>query len=128
MTRSLIDSSILIDCLRGRQPAIAFLSAQSQTARPQTHLLVAAELLAGARNKFELAQIDSFLGNFDLILPTESDGLTALTLFRQFHLSHGTDWPDTQIAATAIRLNLPVYTQNTKHFAAFPNLQATRVY
>ena len=100
------DSSVLIDCLRGRPDAIAFLAAQSVGGRPRTHLLVAAELVTGARDKHELTMIDSFLKSFDLAVPDEADGLAALGLYRQFRLSHGVDWPDCQIAATALRLGI----------------------
>lgn len=119
MSNGIIDSSILIDCLRGRAAAIAFLTGQTHIGRARTHLLVAAELLAGARDRNELNQIDSFLRSFELAVPNESDGLTALDLYRQFRLSHGVDWPDCQIAATALRLGVEVFTQNVKHFAAF---------
>src|SRR5438477_7334439 len=104
MTGGIFDSSILIDCLRGRADAIAFLAAQSAAGRPRTHLLVAAELLTGARDKNEQDLIDSFLQTFDLAIPDEADGLSALDLYRQFRLSHGVDWPNCQIAATALRL------------------------
>ena len=124
MTNPIIDSSILIDCLRGRAEAIAFLTAQSTEKRPRTHLLVAAELLAGARDKDELALVDSFLASFDLTLPTESDGLSALELFRRLRLSHGVDWPECQIAATTARLGVEVFTQSVKHLTAFPGLHA----
>src|SRR5437016_5230996 len=99
MIKPIIDSSILIDCLRGRSEAVAFLTNQSTASRPHTHLLVAAELLAGARDKNELALVDSFLASFDLAVPTEADGLSALELYRHHRLSHGVDWPDCQIAA-----------------------------
>jgi predicted nucleic acid-binding protein len=120
MNAGFFDSSILIDCLRGRAEAISFVTAQSTAARPRTHLLVAAELLTGARDKSELALIDSFLQTFDLLIPNEADGLSALDLYRQFRLSHGVDWPDCQITATALRLGVEVFTQNVKHFTAFP--------
>jgi predicted nucleic acid-binding protein len=128
MTGGIIDSSILIDCLRGRADAISFLAAQSAVARPRTHLLVAAELLTGARDKSEQNLIDSFLQTFDLALPDEADGLSALDLYRQFRLSHGVDWPDCQIAATALRLDVEVFTQNVTHFTAFPALRVVRAY
>jgi predicted nucleic acid-binding protein len=83
MTGGIIDSSILIDCLRGRAEAISFLAVQSSTGRPRTHLLVAAELLTGARDRSEQNLIDSFLQTFDLTFPNEADGLTALDLYRQ---------------------------------------------
>lgn len=128
MISGIFDSSILIDCLRGRGDAISFLTAQSAGVRPRTHLLVAAELLTGARDRNEQTLIDSFLQSFDLAVPTESDGLVALDLYRQFRLSHGVDWPDCQIAATALRLGVEVFTQNVKHFNAFPGLRVVRAY
>ncbi len=91
MIGGIFDSSILIDCLRGRTDAITFLASQTVTSHPRTHLLVAAELLTGARDKNEQDLIDSFLQTFDLALPTEADGLSALDLYRQFRLSHGVD-------------------------------------
>jgi predicted nucleic acid-binding protein len=54
--------------------------------------------------------------------------VAALDLFKKYRLSHGVDWPDCQIAATARRLGLEVYTQNLKHFAAFPGLRVVRAY
>jgi predicted nucleic acid-binding protein len=127
MDGGIFDSSVLIDCLRGRPHAIAFLASQSAN-RPKTHLLVVAELLTGARDKSEQKVIDSFLQTFEVALPNESDGLSALNLYRQFRLSHGVDWPDCQIAATALRLDSEVFTQNVKHFAAFPGLRIVRPY
>jgi tRNA(fMet)-specific endonuclease VapC len=124
----MFDSSVLIDCLRGRPDAIGFLAAQSAAGRPRTHRVVVAELLTGARNNAEQRLIDSFLQGFDLSLPNEPDGLVALDLYRRFRLSHGVDWPDCQIAATAQRLNVEVFTQNVKHFAAFPGLRVVRAY
>jgi tRNA(fMet)-specific endonuclease VapC len=124
----IIDSSILIDCLRGRTNALTFLAAQSLTDPSRTHLLVAAELLTGARDKNEMNLINSFLRSFELIIPTEADGLAALELYRQFRLSHGVDWPDCQIAATAQRMSVEVFTQNVKHFTAFPGLRVVRAF
>jgi predicted nucleic acid-binding protein len=128
MTGGIFDSSILIDCLRGRADAISFLATQSAAGRPRTHLLVAAELLTGARDKNEQDLIDSFLQTFELAIPDEADGLSALDLYRQFRLSHGVDWPDCQIAATVQRLGAEVFTQNVKHFTAFPGLRVVRAY
>lgn len=129
MSSGILDSSVLIDCLRGRAGAVAFL--RSHTAAvglPTTHLLVAAELYAGARDARELRAIQSFLAPFQLAVPNEADGLAALDLFRQYRLSHGVDWPDCQIAATALRLGVEVFTLNVKHFSAFSGLVVTRPY
>lgn len=91
MSSGILDSSLLIDCLRGRAEAVAVLASVTS---PATHLLVAAELFAGARDKVEQAQIESFLAGFILRIPTEADGLAALELYKRHHLSHGVDWPD----------------------------------
>lgn len=130
MSSGILDSSVLIDCLRGHAGAIAFL--RSHTAAiggaPSTHLFVAAELYTGARDARELRGIQSFLAPFQLAVPNEADGLAALDLFRQYRLSHGVDWPDCQIAATALRLGVEVFTLNVKHFSAFSGLVVTRPY
>lgn len=125
MSSGILDSSILIDCLRGRAGAVAFLASQPA---PTTHVMVAAELFAGARDKSEQQQIDSFLASFVIVSPSESDGLAALELYKRHHLSHGVDWPDCQIAATALRLGVNVYTQNVKHFSAFSGAKVIRAY
>jgi predicted nucleic acid-binding protein len=128
MSSGLLDSSVLIDCLRGRTAAVGFVSTLAASGRVTTHVIVAAELLAGARDKREQGLIESFLAAFAIVSPIESDGLAALDLYRKHHLPHGVDWPDCQIASTAIRLNVEVYTLNVKHFSAFPGLRVVRAY
>lgn len=128
MSSGILDSSVLIDCLRGRTDAVAFLTSLTAAAPAVTHVMVVAELLAGARDQREQRLIDSFLAKFQLLSPTDTDATAALDLYRKYHLSHGVDWPDCQIAATALRLGLQVYTQNVKHFAAFTGLGVVRAY
>jgi predicted nucleic acid-binding protein len=130
MSSGILDSSVLIDCLRGHAGAVAFLRSHTVVigGPPTTHLLVVAELYAGARDARELRAVQSFLAPFQLTVPNERDGLAALDLFRQHRLSHGVDWPDCQIAATALRLGVEVLTLNVKHFSAFPGLRVVRPY
>jgi predicted nucleic acid-binding protein len=128
MSSAILDSSVLIDVLRGHAGAIAFLGSLTSGKAPATHVMVVAELLAGTRDKQEQSIVESFLVSFQIISPTESDGLAALDLYRQHRLSHGVDWPDCMIASTALRLGAEIYTQNIKHFAAFPNLRVVRPY
>jgi len=123
--RTIVDSSILIDCLRGNTSAVAFLAAFDAAA---THVMVAAELFAGARDKREQGVIESFLSGFEVLAPDESDARAALELFKKFRLSHGVDWPDCQIAATALRLGVEIHTLNVKHFSAFAGVRITKPY
>lgn len=128
MNNGIIDSSVLIDCLRGTPTAVAYLAAVAASGQIATHVIAAAELYVGARDKREQAAIESFLSAFDLVLPTEADGQMALDLFKAHRLSDGVDWPDCQIAATAIRLDVEVHTLNTKHFKAFAGLRVLKAY
>ncbi len=128
MVSAMLDSSVLIDCLRGRSEAIAFLSSQAAQGKPATHVIVAAEILAGARDKREQAVIESFLDTLVVLPGDASDALNALELFKRYRLSNGVDWPDCQIAATALRLGLEVHTLNVKHFATFAGLHVIRAY
>ena len=128
MSKPIIDTSVLIDFLRGKAPAVGYLGNTPAAGKHCTHLIVAAELLAGSRNKLEMNVIDSFLASFELVIPNESDGLAALSLYRNFHLSHNVDWPDCQIAATALRLGNEVVTLNVKHYSAFPGLKVVKPY
>ena len=128
MSSGILDSSVLIDCLRANPDAVSFVAALTAGGGAATHVIVVAELLAGARDKREQALIDSFVASFAIVSPNESDCTMALDLYRRYHLSHGVDWPDCQIAASALRLNVEVYTQNVKHFAAFPGLRVVRPY
>lgn len=49
MSDGIFDSSVLIDCLRGKAAAVQFLTSLTTGTTARTHLVVAAELLAGAR-------------------------------------------------------------------------------
>ena len=128
MSSGILDSSVLIDVLRSHPPAVAFLGKVAAGGAPATHVMAAAEVLAGTRDKKEQAVVESFLTSFQVLSPSEADGLSALEWYKQFRLSHGVDWPDTLIAATALRLGLDVYTLNVKHFSAFPKLGVIRPY
>ncbi len=128
MSNIIVDSSILIDFLRGRSEAVAFISAPPAGQKITLHVVVAAELLQGVRDAREQRSIDGFLLKYPLLTLSESDSLTALDLLRRFRLSHGIGWQDCLIAATCIRLNAPLATRNVKHFSPIPDLQLLRPY
>jgi len=45
-----------------------------------------------------------------------------------FHLSHGIHLQDVMIASVAVRLDVPLYTLNLKHYEPLPGLRAVRPY
>jgi predicted nucleic acid-binding protein len=124
----LIDTSILIDQLKGRQPASTFLQAMQASTGLITSSIVVAEALSGARNLVEQREIDRLLSAFRVVRFEPADCDLSIALLRQLKLSHGIGWHDCLIAATAIRLNLPVATLNDRHFRPVPGLQVRRPY
>lgn len=124
----LIDSSIVIDYLRGKQPAIQFLDPLYQTAALSTHAVVAAEVLAGARDRKEQATIEALLTRFRTIHASEEDSADSIRYLRFYRLSHNAGWHDCLIASTCLRLAKPVATLNDRHFLVFPGLQVIRPY
>lgn len=124
----LIDPLILIDHLRGRSQATQFLSATRAAVGLRTSAVVAAELLAGARDRREQTVMDRLLTRFHVEPFGPSDGDDALNLLRQHRLAHGIGWTDCLIAAAAIRLAVPVATLNDRHFRIVPGLAVHRPY
>lgn len=128
MTEPVIDTSILIDYMRGHTAATAWLDATRLSVGLFTHAIVAAELLKGARDRREQQHIDRFLTRFTVLPATDADSLAGVDLVRQFHLSHSVGVLDCLIAATCVRLGAPVATINSKHFIPIPGLVVVRPY
>ncbi len=127
MSAPIIDTAILVDHLRKRPEAEAYILSVA----PQglyTHATAVGELLMGIRDKKELQALDDLLRPFQILQLSDVDSATSLTLLRQFKLSHGTGYLDCLIAATCLRMNMPVSTTNDKHFRPIPNLQVIRPY
>ena len=126
-TTWLLDTSILIDILRGQVIARNWVDALAVPAR-HVSVITSAELLAGCRNQREQRTVERELNLYDVVWIDESISQTALDFYKQFHLSHGVGFLDCLIAATAIRHGLRLATLNLKHFTMLPGLQAERPY
>lgn len=120
----MVDTSIMIDVLRGEQAAIDVL----RTARAQGPLraseITRLEVLAGMRAPEETATralLDAFVWHV-----VDSDiAEIAGRLGRQWLPSHrGIDSADLAIAATAVAFDAPLLTRNVKHFPMFSGLTA----
>lgn len=113
MVTALIDSSILIDVLRGYEPAMVWLSRQPRLG--VTHI-VWLELLEGAPNKSKQRQALQLLRRFEVVPLTETDMQWAINHLIQYGLSHNIDAFDCLIGSVNARLQIPLYTRNLKHF------------
>ena len=123
MVEQLLDSSVMIEHLRGRS-VLAERGITTATARRHgLHPVCSAELIEGARDRRSLVQLGRFMREFTPVECTHADLLDGLDLLAKHRLAHGVDWHDCVIAATARRMGVPVLTINVKHFRCFAGLK-----
>ena len=113
MVDGLLDTTVLVDLLRGYPPAKEWITLQSPKGiTPIVYL----ELLEGASNRFAQQQVFKLLRLFPQISLQENDFSWAIESLTQYQLSHQIGAFDALIAAPCYRLQIPLYTQNLKHF------------
>jgi predicted nucleic acid-binding protein len=120
----LLDTCILVDVLRGKSAALAFVTGLKTP--PQVSAVTLTELVAGCRNAKERRQVDSLLSHYSIHDIGRDIANLAGEYIRDFGASHGTDPIDALIAATAKVHGAPLATLNLKHFPMFNDL--TRPY
>jgi predicted nucleic acid-binding protein len=121
------DSSLLIDFLNGKPGALEF-AGENPSSRWRMHPAAEAEVLAGARDRPELRQLMAALAVLRRVRVTAEDFDHCIAFVKRFTLSHGIGWPDCLIAASALRMRIPVATLNDKHFSRIPGLRVVRPY
>ncbi len=117
----LLDTCILIDLLRGRDGAVAFISGLRAT--PVISVITATELVAGARGANETAAIDRILATYQVADIDLEIARIAGEYVREYGPSHAVDPIDALIAATAKTKDLDLATLNLKHFPMFRGLK-----
>lgn len=123
-----VDTNILIDGLRGYAPAILFLQESAKANSLSCSQVCEVELLAGAPSRTLRRPVEKLLKDFTVVTPTHDDFAEAVALFRAISLSHGIEFLDCLVAATALRLKAPLHTRNVKHFSPIPGLSAVQPY
>jgi predicted nucleic acid-binding protein len=123
----LIDTSVLVDLLRGNTQAARWIDTLPRDSR-WISVVTAVELLAGCRNRAEERTVDRELAQYNMIHVDENISEQALSLYRLHHLSHGDGFLDCLIAASAIRHNLRIATLNVRHFTPLPGVQVEAPY
>lgn len=121
------DTSFLIDLMRSHAAAVAF-ARSGPGSRILVHPASEAEVLVGARDLQDLRDIVFTLRKFSKAQLDPKDFHHCLAFVRRYTLTHGIGWPDCLIAATAVRLRLPVVTINDRHFRAVRGLKVVRPY
>ena len=110
----LIDTNILIDYLRGKTEALAFLEDLDQRALISS--MTVAELYAGVRDGEERQRMEAFLRAFEVVPVTEAMAQQGGLYRREYGPSHGTDLIDAIIAAATREKKARLVTLNSRHF------------
>lgn len=114
----LLDTNILIDISRRYPLALNWL--HHTPLRLAVSSFTRMELIVGARNRSEQEKIIQLLKPYGLVFPQAADAKWAMEQFEIFHLSHQIELIDCLIAATAVGLDIPIYTRNVKDMSLLP--------
>ena len=123
----LLDTDVLIDCLRALPAAKQWLESQADE-RFGIPGIVAMELLVGCRDRTEQRHLEKFLKAFNVVWPDSADFARAFDLLAAYRLASGVGIPDCLIAAMALGRQTPLCTFNRKHFAPFDGLDLREPY
>ncbi len=124
---SILDTSVIVDYFRQNHDAKNWFQ-NLKRQHPAITPVVWMETVQGARDKVERAQIIRFLHQFHVEHPTQADNNWAMLQLAQFNLSHGVELADVMIASVAVRLSVPLYTLNIKHYTPLPSVNERRPY
>jgi len=115
MVDALVDTSIIVDLLRGYQPAIEWMEGNEESLGLTRFTWL--EIIQGCTNKQKLAQAVQLLEGFELVPATTADLEWGTALLMKYHLKLKIDKIDCLIASVSYRTQLPLYTRNLKHFS-----------
>jgi predicted nucleic acid-binding protein len=121
------DTDVMVDILRGKAPALAWLSSVSDEiiALPG---IVMMELIQGCRTKSEQQRVQKALKDYLLLWPSLDASQNALKHFSAHYLSHGVGILDAIIAEIAVETGFPLHTFNQKHYLPHPKLRTIQPY
>ena len=123
----LVDTDVVVDCLRGTAPSREWLQRTSTEALGLPGV-VAMELLIGCRNRAEIQHLQKFLSTFSIVWPDASEFARAYELLAEHRLTSGMGIPDCLVAAMALVRKARIYTFNSKHFRVIPGVDAQEPY
>lgn len=119
----IVDSSIIIDYLRGGKKWDEFIDYAEKDIQLFLPTVVIFELFSGSstRNAYKLREMSAFISEFQRIDLNENIARVAGELFRDAKIK--IQAADCIIAATALEIGGTVLTLNEKHFQQIPNLK-----
>lgn len=121
----IVDTDVLIDFARGDAQANSILQGLSEESSLAISVVTYMELVVGCRNNRELAELDTFVSAFQVFSLSQQVSDSALSLLKQYRLSHGLLIPDALIGATAITINANLLSKNQRDFRYIPDLKSS---
>jgi predicted nucleic acid-binding protein len=119
----LIDSDVLIEHLRGKEPARGWLVRARQESGPLAISVVSLTEIAGGMRSPERREVMRLLGSMQRFEVTEQVAWRAAALMQEYRRSHsGIGLGDYLIAATVLTEGLELATLNVRHYPMFPEL------
>ena len=116
----LIDTDVMIDVSRENPDAAAYVDSLED---PAISIITAQVLIVGARDKRDLAGIDSLVSAYPLVHVDAAIGQLAYDLLKRYARSGGLRTFDSLIAATAMERGFALVSRNRKHFATIDGLR-----
>lgn len=116
------DTNILIHAFNGDSKTIEALQSIGYENIALSSVTVM-ELYQGMANKQDLAQMKKKIKYFDIIQIDTISSKLAISLIEKYRLSNGLAIPDALIAASAIVVQLELFTYNLKDFSFIPDLK-----
>ena len=120
------DTNILIHAFNGDSRTIEALQSIGYENIALSSVTVM-ELYQGMANKQELAQMKKKIKYFDIIQIDTISSKLAISLIEKYRLSNGLAIPDALIAASAIVVQLELFTYNLRDFSFIPDLKLFKV-
>ena len=117
----LCDTCILIDYLKGVVDIQQKLSKDRKQGLGMSSVTYM-ELMVGALNKREAGIIKKAFSDFEIVEISEAISTRARNLVENYAKSHDLLIPDALIAASALELQIPLYTANIRDFRFIPDL------
>ncbi len=114
MKKMLFDTDVLIEYLRGKDAAKAYIDNIKDVIYMSS--ITMAELYSGVRKGAESKKLEIFIETFEVVSLNKNIAKMGGLYRNQYKPSHGTGLADALIAATAKEIDAQIITFNTKHF------------
>jgi tRNA(fMet)-specific endonuclease VapC len=122
------DSDVLIDFLRGRDPAAARIRAELAAGALATTSINSFELLSGARASSERGKIERLLDALIIYPIDQAASVVAAEIRRQLEQrGEGIGMADYLIAGICLIKRAPLLTRNKAHFSRVPHLTLGKI-